>query len=82
MTAQLPDVTSIKSKIHMDRRMAHKDKLNVIRNRISPSLQFAMDLNSEIGSSSWLTVLPLQDHGSIYISKNSGMPCICAMDGS
>ena len=63
MTAQLPDVTSIKSKIHMDRRMAHKEQANAIRTRLSPSLQRAMDLNSEIGSSSWLTVLPLQDQG-------------------
>ena len=77
MTAQLPDVTSIKSKIHMDRRMTHKEPANAIRTRlspflqcamdfnseISPFLQHAMDFNSEIGSSSWLIVLPLQDQG-------------------
>jgi len=36
--------------------MAHKEQANAIRNRLSPSLQRAMDLNSrEAGSSSWLT---------------------------
>ena len=59
MTAQLPDVTSIKSKIYMDRRLAHKEQANAIRTRLSPSLQRAMDLNSETGSPSWLIVLPL-----------------------
>ena len=65
MTAQPPDVTSIKNRIHMDsyRQMAHKEKANVIRICLSPSLQRAMDLNSETGSSSWLTVLTLQDQG-------------------
>ena len=41
--------------------MAHKEQANVIGTRLSSSLQQAMDLNSETGSSSWLTVLPLQD---------------------
>ena len=44
--------------------MAHKDHAAAaIRTRLSQSLQRAMDLNSETGSSSWLTVLPLQDQG-------------------
>ena len=38
MTAQLPDVTSIKSKIHMDRQMAHEEQANVIHARLSPFL--------------------------------------------
>ena len=63
LTAQLPGVTSIKNKIHMVRRMAHKEQANAIRTHLSPSLQRAMDLNSEIGSSSLLTVLPLHDQG-------------------
>ena len=46
LTAQFPDVTSIKSKIHMDRRMAHKEQANAIHTRLLPSLQRAMDLNT------------------------------------
>ena len=70
MTAQLPDVTSIKSKIHMDRRMTHKEQANAIRIHLSPFLQCAMDFNSEIGSSSWLTICLYKTRASIYISKN------------
>ena len=47
----------------MDRRMAHEEQANVIRTYLSPFLQWAMDLNSETDSSSWLTALPLQDQG-------------------
>ena len=36
--------------------MAHKEQANVIRTHLSPSLQRTMDLNSETGSCSWLTV--------------------------
>ena len=43
--------------------MAHKDHAAAIRTHLSQSRQRAMDLNSETGSSSWLTVLPLQDQG-------------------
>ena len=47
--------------------MAHKEQANVIRTCLSPSLQRAMDLNSETGYSFWLTVLP-QDQG-FYLHK-------------
>ena len=43
--------------------MAHKEQVFAIHTCLSPSLQLAMDLNSETGYSSWLTVLPLQDQG-------------------
>lgn len=47
----------------MDRRKDHKEQAEAIHTRLSPSLQRTMDLNSETSSSSWLTVLPLQDQG-------------------
>ena len=62
-TALRPDVSAIKAKVHTDRRLAYKDKAKDIHSRLSPSLQQAMDLNSEPGSSSWLTALPLRDQG-------------------
>ena len=64
-TALLPDVSAIKAKVHTDRRLAYKDKDKAkdIHSRLSLSLQRAMDLNSEPGSSSWLTALPLRDQG-------------------
>ena len=61
--ARLPDVSSTKNKIHMDRRLAYKERARDVRSRLSSSSQRSMDLNSETGSSAWLTVLPLQDQG-------------------
>ena len=61
--AKLPDVSSIKNQIHADRRLAYKEAAKDIRGRLASPLQRAMDLNSEMGSSAWLTVLPLQDQG-------------------
>ena len=61
--ARLPDVSSIKNKIHMDRLLAYKERAKYVRSRLSSSSQRAIDLNSEAGSSAWLTVLPLQDQG-------------------
>ena len=63
LKALLPDVSAIKAKVHTDRCLAYKDKAKDIYSRLSPSLQRAMDLNSEPGSSSWLTALPLRDQG-------------------
>ena len=63
MTAQLPNVSFTKNRIIMDRWKAHKEQAEAIRTHLSPSLQQTMDMNSETGSSSWLTVLPLQDQG-------------------
>jgi len=63
MMARLSDISSIKNKIHMDRRLAYKEAAKDVYSRLSSTSQRAMDLNSETDSSSWLTVLPLQDQG-------------------
>ena len=84
MTARIPDVSSIKNKIHMNRRLVYKERARDVRSRLSSSSQRSMDLNSETGSSAWLTVLPLQDQGFHlnYLNKTSGMPYTYDMDGS
>ena len=43
--------------------MAHKEQADMVHICLSPSLQWAMGLNSETSCSSWLIVLPLQDQG-------------------
>ena len=48
--------------------MAHKEQADVIHTCLSLFLQWAKYLNSETGSSSWLTVLPLQDQ-SFHLHK-------------
>ena len=39
------------------------DTAEKIRESLSPSIQLAMDLAQEKGASSWLTALPLEEHG-------------------
>ena len=56
-------VPLIKNQIHTDRRLAYKEAAKDIRGHLASPLQRAMALNSETGSSAWLTVLPLQDQG-------------------
>ena len=80
--ARLPDVSSIKNKIHTDRRLAYKEAAKDVYSRLSSPSQHAMNLNSETGSSAWLTVLPLQDQGFTLINRSFWMPCTYAMDGS
>ena len=40
-----------------------KNKLDSIRSAVGSSLQRCLDLNNEKGAGSWLTALPLKDHG-------------------
>ena len=64
----------------MDRGLAYKETAKDIHPHLSPPLQWAMDLNSELSSSSWLRVLPLQDQG--FHLESSETLYICIMDGS
>ena len=68
----------------IDDCMAYKEAAKDIRGCLASPLQRAMDLNSETGSSAWLTVLPLQDQGfHLYlINKSFGMLYIYVMVGS
>ena len=63
LTASPPDVRSIKADVHSHRRSITKVKAQEVYAKLSQPLQRAMDLNSEKGSSSWLTVLPFHDQG-------------------
>ena len=49
----------------IDRRLAYKETAKDIHGHLASPLQRAMNLNSVMGSSAWLTVLPLQDQGHL-----------------
>ena len=55
----------IKADVHSHHRSVVKARAQEVYAKLSQPLQRAMDLNSEKGSSSWLTVLPFRDQGSI-----------------
>ena len=52
-----------KSDIQRKRREQATTDANNLRDELTPTLQKAMDLAREKGSSSWLTALPLEEHG-------------------
>ena len=56
-TASPLDVYSVKGDVHSHRRSVIKARAQEVYAKLSQPLQRAMDLNSEKGSSSWLTVL-------------------------
>ena len=62
-TTSPPDVHSIKADVHSHHRSVTKVRAQEVYAKLSQPLQRAMDLNSEKGSSSWLTVLPFRDQG-------------------
>ena len=54
---------SAKSTIKSKRCIMLDEVATNVRASLSPPLQLAMDLSREKGASSWLTVLPLEEHG-------------------
>ena len=80
-TASPPDVYSIKADVHSHHRSVVKASAQEVYAKLSQPLRRAMDLNSEKDSSSWLTVLPFRDQGSICLNVNSGMLYIFDMVG-
>ena len=54
---------SAKEAIKERRRSRLKDEPVHLRDSLSLSLQLAMDLAREKGASTWLTVLPIEEHG-------------------
>ena len=59
----LADQISAKAEIQRKRRAQATSDANNLRDELTPSLQRAMDLARERGSSSWLTTRPLEEHG-------------------
>ena len=57
------DQMSAKADIQRRRREQAITNANHLRNELTPTLQRAMDLARERGSSSWLTARPLEEHG-------------------
>ena len=58
----LAEQITAKQYIKKRRRQVAEEAAKKIREEVSPVLQRAMDLASERGASSWLTVLPLEEH--------------------
>ena len=59
----LADQMTAKSDIHRERRDITNQTASSVREELTPTLLKAVDLAAVPGSSSWLTSLPLEEHG-------------------
>ena len=59
----LAEQIDAKSNIKSRRRQQGLDAASVVRESLTQPMQLAMDLAQEKGASSWLTALPLEEHG-------------------
>ena len=52
-----------KAKVHSTRKKVSFEAASSLKERLPSNLQRAMDLTTEKGASSWLTALPIEEHG-------------------
>ena len=73
----------MKTKKEINKRNCHRqeEKSNRVYDHLTPELKRCVDLAKEKGSSSWLSVLPLEEHGFFCTSESLEMPWLYAMDG-
>ena len=81
-TGQITPVISQKSRwmIWREKDQRHKEHAAVIKEQLPPSLQYAMQLASEKGASSWLSALPLRKN-SFDLSKSDFRDALCLRYG-
>lgn len=72
----IPQLYDIKSEVHQDKLHAIEHRANELRGQLPVNLQRSFDLSCEMGASSWLTVLPLQDHGFL-LHKQEFIDALC-----
>ena len=65
-----------KAKIRSMRRKRQTDQLEVLRSRMTPVQLRANDIAKEVGSSNWLSALPLADKGYV-LSKREFWDSLC-----
>ena len=77
-----PQLQSVKSALHQEKCLANAAKAEQIKGEISATLQRAMELGTEKGTSTWLTALPLQEQGFTLNKQDFRMHYVSAMDGN
>ncbi len=53
----------IKAKVRSDKRVKQKEDARKLQSQLPASPQRSMELSQEKGASTWLTALPIDDHG-------------------
>ena len=73
-------VHEIKAELRRQKNEYHQQLASDVRKTLSPQKQRIMDLLKEKGSSSWLTALPLKDHG-FSLNKGEFRDALCLRYG-
>ena len=64
---------SIKARLRSEKHTQQKEEANNLQNQIPSTLKRLTELSQEKGASTWLTSLPIDDHGFACTSLHSGM---------
>ena len=73
-------MVTLKSDTKKRNRQLQCEQVQAIYDQLSPDLQRCMELSSEKGSSSWLSVLPLEEHG-FYLHNGEFRDALCLRYG-
>ena len=79
-TVDYESTSTIKKNIRRSNRLSHIQQANNVYDQLSPELKRCVDLAKEKGSSSWLSVLPLEEHG-FYLHKGEFRDALCLKYG-
>jgi hypothetical protein len=71
-----PDLCEVKAKLRQQKANHNASKAKIIRESLPATKQRTMDLLNEKGASSWLTVLPLKEHG-FNLNKSEFRDALC-----
>jgi len=61
-------------------RQRQDEQAQIVYDQLTPELKRCADLSKEKGSSSWLSVLPLEEHG-FYLHKGEFRDALCLQQG-
>ena len=76
-----PETTSgIKKSIRRLNRLRHIQQADSVQNHLTLGLKRSVELAKEKGASSWLSVLPLEEHG-FYLHKGEFRDAVCLRYG-
>ncbi|CAM1309822.1 Uncharacterised protein r2_g1998 [Pycnogonum litorale] len=73
-------ISEIKLKVRSEKFRDEKMKVEKIRKKLPAQLQRTLDLAAEKGASSWLTALPIRDHG-FTLHKSAFRDALCLRYG-
>ena len=80
LTVDHESTSTIKKDIRKNNHLRQIQQTNNVYDQLSPELKRCIDLSREKGSSSWLSVLPLKEHG-FYLHKGEFRDALCLRYG-